>query len=174
MTHPVPAPQWPLPKRILLLTYDRLDHLITTVEHSVVGIPADRASKTKASQVRIGDWVLIRVSTVAEFKSSKPARVVGKAVIQKEKSQYPDLLWEEEQEQSRVIFPLRIPVTFDGGPQTKSGCVSWEALEALRFRGKDGYLLETRQQWGKKFTTNVIDAPTEVSAFVDLLVRCAE
>lgn len=40
--------------------------------------------------------------------------------------------------------------------------------------GKDGYLLETPQQWGKKSTTNVLTDPTEVDAFVDLILHCAK
>jgi hypothetical protein len=146
---------WHRPKRILLLTYERADHIGTSYDQSVVGVPDLRASITKARRVFRGDWVLIRASDVPRFVASRPARVTGRPVEQRTGSSYPDLLWEAEREAGRVLYPLRIPVTFDGGPQTKPGCINWETLAALGFRGKDGFVLETPQQWGKKFTTNI-------------------
>jgi hypothetical protein len=173
MTTRIPGP-WPTPAQILLLTYERADHLITTLDHSVVGIPSDLASITKASRARIGDWVLIRISELAKFVAGPPARVIGKPLKQGPNSAYPDLLWEAEEERGQILYPLRIPVTFDGGPHTKPGCINWESLARLRFRGTDGYLTETPQQWGKKFTTNVIDNPGEVHDLVQLIEQCSE
>lgn len=165
---------WPTPAQVLLLTYERADHVVTTLDHSVVGIPSDRASITKASRTRIGDWVLIRISELPNFIAGPPARVTGKPIRQGPKSPYPDLLWEAEKEQARVLYPLRIPVTFDGSPHTIPGCINWDSLARLQFRGSDGYLIETPHQWGKKFTTNVIENPREVNDLVELIRRCSD
>ena len=165
---------WQAPKRILLLTYDRPDHIITTYDHSVVGVPGDRGSQTRAGRVRPGDWVMIRLSQIGRFAAARPAMVTGRGSLQGLTSPYPALLWEAEKESGRIIYPFRIPVTFEGGPMTKPGCVNWQSLAELRLRGKDGFVLEVPQQWGIKFTTNVLDVPHEVSAFVDLVLRCAD
>jgi hypothetical protein len=173
MTADLAGTTWSHPKRILLLTYKRSDHLATTFDNCVVGIPDHRASITKAKSVRSGDWVLIRLSESGAFAASRPARVAGMPVEQRLGAPYPNLLWPEEVEVGKILFPLRIPVTFEGGPRTRPGCVNFESLSALRLRGKDGYRLDSPQQWGKKFTTNVLDSPNDVAAFVELLLRCA-
>jgi len=164
---------WQKPARILLLTYERTDHALTSYEQNVVGVPGDRGSITRARKVRKGDWVLIRLSDWPGFRASRPALITGRAVVQGEGSPYPNLLWPAELDQQKIIYPVRIPVTFEGGPQTRSGCVNWDSLAALRLRGKDGFVLETPQQWGVKFKTNVLDDPNDVALFLDLLRRCA-
>ena len=164
---------WPRPTRILLLTYDRADHAASSYDVGLVGVPKDRGSITKASRVRKDDWVLIRISHISpdkpaltEFKATRPGRVIGKG------AEHTSLLWPEEIELQQVRYPFRIPVTFEGGPHTRSGCIDWGALSALRFRGKRGDLLETPQQWGIKFSTNVLEDVREVSAFLQLIERC--
>lgn len=173
---PLPSAQaetaWSPPQRILLLTYDRADHIGPTVDHGVVGVPDDRGSITRARRVRVNDWVLVRISREAEFRASRPMRVTGRPFLQSEKDGLPDLLWQAEEEAGRVLYPLRIPVSFAGGPQTRVGCINWETLAALRLRGQGGYVLETPQQWGIKFNTNVLDIPHEVAALTALIERC--
>jgi len=164
---------WPRPARILLLTYDRADHLVTTADYSVIGIPKDRASVTKAKRVRADDWFLIRLSEVAEFRASRPGRITGRGLRQTPGSPYPNLLWPEEVESSNIVYPFRIPITFEGGPPTKPGCISWTTLIDLGLRGKDGSRLETPQQWGIKFRTNILEDPGEVDSFLKLIARCA-
>lgn len=165
-------PEWSDPKRILLLTYDRLDHVLTTYANMLVGVPGDRGSITKASRVRRGDWALIRVSSIPEFMASRPAMILDKPRLPALGDPAPEPLWEAETESQKVIYPLRIPVLFEGGPKTKPGCINWETMAGLGFRGKDGYRLETPQQWGIKFSCNVLEDPVEVSAFVALIKRC--
>ena len=168
-----PNSSWPKPARILLLTYDRADHISTSYRSSLIGVAGDRANATKLKQMRKDDWVLIRISTFPGFQASRPARIVGKVIDQRRGSPYPELLWEEEIETSAIVYPLRIPVSFADGPRTKPGCVNWESLAALRLRGKDGAVLEDPQQWGIKFKTNVLADPSEVDAMLDLIARCA-
>jgi hypothetical protein len=82
-------------------------------------------------------------------------------------------LWPAEIESASIIYPTRIPVSFEGGPKTRPGCINWESLAGLRLHGKDAFVLETAQQWGIKFKTNVIDDSVEVNALIDLISRCA-
>ena len=117
---------WPLPTRILLLTYSRIEHVSTSYKHSVIVVPGDRASGTKLKRMRVGDRALVRVSEFEEFQASRPARITGKVVDQRRESPYPALLWEEEAQQSKLIYPFRMPVTFDNGPRTKPHCVNWK------------------------------------------------
>lgn len=172
---PVPNSEsaWPPPQRILLLTYDRADHIGPTCDHGIVGVPDDRGSITRARRVRLNDWVVVRLSKEPEFRASRPMRVTGKPFLYSEKADLPRLLWQAEEEAGRVLYPLRIPVSSQGGPQTRKGCINWDTLASLRLRGRDGYVLETPQQWGIKFKTNVLEDPAEVAAFVGLIGRCS-
>lgn len=63
----LPGTDWERPKRILLLTYEREDHLITSYKEGVLGVPKDRGSITKASQAFRGDWALVRITQYDEF-----------------------------------------------------------------------------------------------------------
>jgi hypothetical protein len=80
------------------------------------------------------------------------------------------LLWPEEVESGKLIYPFRIPVTFSGAPKVKSGSFTWEALRALSFRGTNRQRLDSPQQWGIKFSGNVIDNRREVDALVDFIL----
>lgn len=174
---------WPRPSKILLATYYRLDHLETTIEHSVVGVRIDgKGSASKANQLTVGDWVLIRLS---EFSNTifdhllvhRPARVTGRAVLQKAggsaNSPWPERLWPEETERSKLVFPFRIPVTFDGGPSLRPDCFTWDSLRSLGLRGANGQPLVSPQQWGIKFDGNILDEPREVNAVVRLIEGCS-
>lgn len=88
-------------------------------------------------------------------------------------SKYPDFLWDAEQESSQVIYPFRIPVSFEGGPRTRARCINWQSLAQLQLKGHDGCVLESPQQWGIKFTTNILEAPDQVDAFLALIISCA-
>ena len=163
---------WSRPNRILLLTYNRPEHISTTYRQGVIGVPNERANETKLKRMRVGDWVLIRVSAFEEFQAARPARITGRFIDQRKVgSPYAPLLWEEELELGRIVYPFRIPVSFEGGPHTKAKCVNWKSLASLGLRGKDGALLEDPQQWGIKFKTNVLDDPSEVDRFLDLLAQ---
>ncbi len=168
---------WPRPKQILLVTYNRLQHLGDTLDYGVVGIKRDGASSaTKARVVRENDWVLIRASSLAKVAVTRPLRVTGRPIVQDAnrgpRSPYPDLLFEEEKESSRLIYQLRIPVTMEGGPRTKPNCVNWDSLSELSIIGRTGKAISEPQQWGRKFTANVIEHPREVRLLLELIVNC--
>src|SRR5687768_6564885 len=95
-----PNSHWHRPARILLLTYNRVEHLLTTYRHGVIGVPGDPANETKLKRMRPGDWILIRVSDFDAFQASRPARITGRFIDQRKPgSPYPTSLWEEEIEQ---------------------------------------------------------------------------
>lgn len=172
--------RWPHPTRILLTTYNRWDHAERTVERGVVGVRDDGAgSASKANRLRKDDWVLIRITEDKEAFDHlfvlPPARVTGPSVLERLEQAsgkpWPLLLWPEEVENGKLIFPLRIPVSFEGSLKKRVLKVTWESLAALRFRGHDGSLLETSLQWGIKFSGNIVDARWEVRALVTLVEK---
>lgn len=169
------------PKRIFLTTYNRLEHLRTTRDSSVVGIRADRTSSaSKANGLHIDDWILLRISDPA-YKDQVDHLLVtvvrvaaGPTLIKPGRSDigpWPELLWEEEKEKGAVVFPFRIPVAFTGVPTVRSTVFTWESLAALGLRDSSGEVLTTSQQWGVKFRGNMIDAPREVRSLTDLIER---
>lgn len=155
--------QWPDPKRILLLTYDRLDHLSLSVDEGVIGVAEAAGNASKANKLRPGDWVLLRLTEYKELADHllvyPPARVTGFPLLQgKRNSPWPDLLWPEEIETKSLKYVQRVPVAFDSHSEWAPH-LTWQSLAALRLKGNDGTLLETPGQWGIKFLCNVIEAP---------------
>jgi hypothetical protein len=172
---------WPPPNRILLATYNRADHAITTKKQGVVGLPVHgRGLSAKIHELNVGDWVLIRISEFGteyrELIVVGPARIIDHAILEKSGSpnmnRWPTLLWPEEIETNRLVYPYRIPVTFMGGPSLSLGCITWEALRGLRFHTADGQALATPQQWGIKFSGTVVDRPNELAALTRLIEEC--
>jgi hypothetical protein len=173
---------WQVPERIFLTTYDRADHAVTTLERGVVGINVDgKRGGSTASRLQVGNWVLVRVT--GEFRNEKdlvvirPGRVSKPLVLEKPdrpgSHPWPRLLWPEEVETQKLIYRLRIPVSFEGAPALRLGCFTWARLRELGFKGADGEPLATPQQWGIKFSGSLIDKRREVEAIVRLIDVCA-
>ncbi|MCC6246008.1 MAG: hypothetical protein IT353_24455 [Gemmatimonadaceae bacterium] len=169
---------WADPRRVFLLTYDRIDHLILTCKKGVVGVAVDGAScASKANRLQEGDWLLLRLTEYKDLAEhlliNPPCRVTGRPVLQRDNTPnaiWPELLWQEELEKQRMIYPMRIPVEFDD-EVTWNPRITWDTLADLKLRGNDGAFLETPIQWGIKFACNVIDAPYEVRKVVSMIRR---
>jgi len=163
---------WNTPLRVLLLTYNRHDHWRTTLRESVAGVRKDDAGSIgKAQRARKGDWVLIRDLSRPGLVLGPPAKVTDRPAMHHDGSSLPKLLWEEERERGLVLFPLRIPVTFDGTIPVRPERTNWKDLCDIGWRGSGGQFLDTPQRLGKKLAGNVITEPAEISALVALLLR---
>jgi len=168
--------------RFFLHTYDVEENWPITREQSVWGCKKDGAGlATKARQLSAGDIIIVRdavmesVNRFLGFSSCRPlaffgyCTVAGPVFDQRPESPYGALLWHDEKTERRIIYPIRVPVTFEGLPRLDLSQVTWESLDSLKFRNQKGALLCGRQAWAKKLMGNFIESANEVAAFSALL-----
>lgn len=168
---------WPTPKKILLHTYDRANHLIESLEKGLVGVPDDgSAAASKANQIGVDDWVLLRLTEYKALASHlllAPALRVCRPPFLQGKGRgvdkdCPPLFWERERAENRVLYPFRIPVTWLDTPF--SGLeIRFDDLARSGFRSRQGRLLESPAQWGIKFSCSIVDTPHEIRKMLELL-----
>ncbi|MGH8194774.1 MAG: hypothetical protein ACREQ8_10280 [Woeseiaceae bacterium] len=156
--------------RFFLYTYKMSANFQISRRAGVFGAPYDATGlPTKVRQLRRGDIIIIRDATHSELRFFGRCVVVGDVFDQEKYSPFRDHLWEDEIEQERVIYPLRVAVDFKTAPELSLDSVTWEDLDRLGFTNAKGQPLTGRQAWGKKLSGNFVSVENEVAPFSDLL-----
>jgi hypothetical protein len=157
--------------RFFLYTYTFSGNYQVSVRAGVFGTKRDRSGlPTKVGRLKRDDLVLIRDGLrPGALKIQGCCRVTGSVFDHSEYSPYRDFLWKDELLFKRVIYPLRVPVDFEDVPELNLEAITWEALDALSFRGSRGQTLKGRDRWANKFKGNFIGAGQELSMFSELL-----
>lgn len=161
---------------MLLHTYNRLDHLVETIDHGVVGVPEDGASSSsKANRIKPGDWILLRITdariALEHLVLAPPLLVIAQPFLQfkaKDVNRWPELLWSEEKEVGKCIYPFRIPITHLGTPFQQLR-IRFADLGDSGIRGRNKRPLKAPNQWGMKFLCNVLDSRIEIKQILHLL-----
>ena len=97
--------------------------------------------ETKFKKLQKGDIILIRNSSATpQLKFFGYCKIVGPPLdYDNDSGPFPDLLWKEEQQNRRIIYPLRIAVSFSDVPLLKNlHTISWDDLLELELKNMRG------------------------------------
>lgn len=157
--------------RFFLYTYATRKNWDESKRTCVFGTWKDRTGlATKVQRLKRGDLIVIRNGECRhELKCFGAGRVFGDVFDQERFSPYRDLLWKDEVEAGKVLYPMRVPVDFKGGPAVQLDRITWASLDGLGFRNAKGVPLKGAQSWAKKFSGNFLDAGQETERFAELI-----
>ena len=134
--------------RFFLYSYSSQDNYEISREYGVFGCKFTKDGlPTKFEELRPGDIIVIRDSRSRQIlKFFGCCLVIGQHYYHGTRGQYPyqDLLWTDEQEAGRIIYPYRIQVDFNALAATDLYSIGWKDLLALGWTNKKGRLFDKR------------------------------
>jgi hypothetical protein len=160
--------------RLYLYNYAVDGNWEVTLERSVVGIPHDATGMdTKATELEVGDVVVIHDNTwdYADFRVFGACLVAGPVLIQRlDKTPWKDLLWKDEVEARRVIYPFRFAISVANAPAVGRKQIAWEELDNVRAFNVRGGRITGKSAWGMKWRGNLLRGADEVRDMSRLLM----
>ena len=97
--------------------------------------------ETKFKKLRKGDIILLRDSSATpQLKFFGYCKVVGSGLdYDHDSGPFPDFLWKDEKDDRKIIYPLRIKVSFSDVPHlSQLHAISWNDILELGLKNKKG------------------------------------
>jgi hypothetical protein len=157
--------------RIFLYTYKSKGNFELSIKAGVFGAWKDRTGlATKIQKLKRGDLIIIRnAASKINLEIFGCGRVVGDVYDQEHFSPYRDLLWNDEINAGKTLYPMRVPVDFKEVPTFINKIIPWKDLDKLKFKNKQGFELIGKQSWAKKFAGNFLEQGQETEHFLGLI-----
>lgn len=129
----------------------------------------DTGLATKVHRLAREDLIIIRNGRCRSLEFFGVGRVVGDIYDQHQFSPYRDLLWKDEVDSGKILYPIRVPVDFKQVPTVNLDRITWKNLDELDFYNAKGIHLKGTQSWAKKFAGNFLNSDREVARFFKLI-----
>ena len=134
-------------REIFIFCYDNDDNFERSKKYSIMGFKdGEDALPEKIKYLRQGDIVLIRNSNILDRLVLYGSCLVKTRIYkqdQREKYDYPSLIWFDEIMLGKMIYPFRLPVDFTA--ISSDNIIEWDELLKLDLMDSDGELMDKKQ-----------------------------